>query len=639
MMIGFKKARLGLKKGIILLGLMLFPLISSAHLIRIDATTPFPPTVATSSTTTATYTVVNTSPNIALTGIQDQSSLPSSMTILNTSTCKPNTIVPINGSCTIEMQLVAPSAATTLTATLKEYVYGSVDGVTLPITVVVGGAAPTQYTITSSAGANGSIAPNGTATVNTGVNLSFTAAPNSGYDVQTWTVDGTPVQTGGTTYTLTNITANHTVFVTFYQTSISTVPSAPTNVVATGGNTLATISWTAPTNYNGPGVTGYTITSTVDSHTCTPSPATATFCTVTGLTNGTAYTFTVSATNSIGTGPLGYSSPVTPEAVLSVSPSNLALSGLGSGASRTITVTNNSGSPVTLSGNITPSPALPSGTSITSNTCISGATLSANGGKCTITIQPGSTVTSGAGSALCTTGIAPTPSVISVTDGTNPVNANVVVLGYACQYQSGYVFAIDDTTPSTSSIGGKVAATTNQTNSYWSSAYDSIWGIDDASTVASPSPNASPASLTVGQLNCNAINDGFCATNNLVIFYSSVTLPNTNYAFSQCKQSINSLTDWYLPSTCELGPFGTTGNYPSIVPSPACTSADMNIQTQLAGHGIGATGIYSSSTEYSGDPQVGAWYQGLASSGGGYQTSHSKVVDQLGVRCSRALTL
>ena len=45
--------------------------------------------------------------------------------------------------------------------------------------------------------------------------MTLTATPNTGYTVNTWSLDGTVVQTGGTTYTLSNIVANHTVAVTF----------------------------------------------------------------------------------------------------------------------------------------------------------------------------------------------------------------------------------------------------------------------------------------------------------------------------------------------------------------------------------------------------------------------------------------
>ena len=64
------------------------------------------------------------------------------------------------------------------------------------------------------------------------------------------------------------------------------------------------MSWTAPSN-NGSPITGYTVTPFIGSTAQTPVPVSngsATSATVTGLTNGTAYTFTVSATNSIGTG-------------------------------------------------------------------------------------------------------------------------------------------------------------------------------------------------------------------------------------------------------------------------------------------------------------------------------------------------
>jgi len=78
-----------------------------------------------------------------------------------------------------------------------------------------------------------------------------------------------------------------------------TAPTAPTNVSATGGNAEATVSWTIPGSDGGAAITQYTVTSSPGNVTTT---TTSTSTTVTGLTNGTAYTFAVTATNSVGTG-------------------------------------------------------------------------------------------------------------------------------------------------------------------------------------------------------------------------------------------------------------------------------------------------------------------------------------------------
>jgi len=94
-------------------------------------------------------------------------------------------------------------------------------------------------------------------------------------------------------------------------------PSAPTGVTATRGNTQAAVSWTSPADGGSP-ITGYRVqvlrngglVRTVN------LSGTATSTVITGLVNGTAYTFRVSALNAIGLGSLSAASnAVTPASV------------------------------------------------------------------------------------------------------------------------------------------------------------------------------------------------------------------------------------------------------------------------------------------------------------------------------------
>jgi subtilisin family serine protease len=104
---------------------------------------------------------------------------------------------------------------------------------------------------------------------------------------------------------------------------VPTVPGAPTIGTATAGDASATVRWTAPADTGGSPITGFTVRA-YDGATAvgtTPAGAGATTVAVSGLTNGTAYRFTVTATNAAGTSATSaQSAAVTPEADLAPAP-------------------------------------------------------------------------------------------------------------------------------------------------------------------------------------------------------------------------------------------------------------------------------------------------------------------------------
>jgi uncharacterized repeat protein (TIGR02543 family) len=76
----------------------------------------------------------------------------------------------------------------------------------------------------------------------------------------------------------------------------STIPSAPTSVVASAGDASASISFTAPATDGGSSITGYVVTASDG----TTASGTSSPIRITGLANESAYTFTVKATNANG---------------------------------------------------------------------------------------------------------------------------------------------------------------------------------------------------------------------------------------------------------------------------------------------------------------------------------------------------
>lgn len=103
------------------------------------------------------------------------------------------------------------------------------------------------YTITASAGTGGSISPSGTVTVNHGTEQSFTITPNTNYlvsDVLVDDVSAGPV----TSYTFSNITANHTISASFavIPTLTITTASLPSGTVGTPYSQILTATGGVP---------------------------------------------------------------------------------------------------------------------------------------------------------------------------------------------------------------------------------------------------------------------------------------------------------------------------------------------------------------------------------------------------------
>ena len=135
-------------------------------------------------------------------------------------------------------------------------------------------------------------------------------------------------------YTLTQPSSSATI--------TATVPGLPSSATATAGDARATVEWSAPAFTGGTPITGYTVTASPGGRTCTWTTGPLT-CEITGLLNGTSYTFTVQAVNAIGAGaassasnaatPSAPAAPAALEEVASVDPNGSALVQVGCAAS------------------------------------------------------------------------------------------------------------------------------------------------------------------------------------------------------------------------------------------------------------------------------------------------------------------
>ena len=287
----------------------------------------------------------------------------------------------------------------------------------------------------SSTQATAPSAPTGVSGVagNASVSLSWTAPPSDGgspitsYRITPYigTTAQTAINTGttATTRTVTGLTngtaytfkvaatnavgtgADSTASAAITPTAAQTAPGAPTAVSGTAGDASVALSWTAPASNGGSAITSYRITPYIGTtaQTAINTGTTATTRTVTGLTNGTAYTFKVAATNAVGTGAdSAASAALTPQAVTAPG-APTAVSGTAGDASVALSWTapaSNGGSAIT-SYRITPyigttaQTAINTGTTATTRT-VTGLT---NGTAYTFKVAATNAVGTGADSA------------------------------------------------------------------------------------------------------------------------------------------------------------------------------------------------------------------------------------------------
>jgi len=407
-----------------------------------------------------------------------------------------------------------------------------------------GGSAITSYTATSSPGGiTGTLSQAGSGSI---------------------TVTGL---TNGTAYTFT-VTATNAIGTSLASAASSSVtpldaPSSPTITGVASGDAQATVSFTAPSSDGGSAITSYTATSNPGGITGTLSQAGSGSITVTGLTNGTAYTFSVTATNAVGTSlASAVSNSVVPATIPDAPTIGTATAVIGEATVPFTAPSSNGGSAIT-SYTATSSPGGITGTisqSGSGSIIVSGLT---SGTAYTFTVTATNAMGTSLASAVSNSVVIPQPLAIGDT------------------YQGGIIFYLDG------NGGGLIAADSDQ--------YSAQWGCYEQSIAGTSSAVGTGAANTTAILSgCSEIYIGgwFCAD-----------------------LTLGGYTDWFLPSKDELNLM-----YDNIGPGD---------ELGLGNVGDFDNDYYWSSTETAGSF---AWAQNFA---GGYQGGLYKI-NTFSVRAVRA---
>ena len=377
-------------------------------------------------------------------------------------------------------------------------------------------SAPTNVTASTSSSSSATIswsAPsdNGGSAVTSYVT---TSSPGSLTCVSATTSCSFTGLTNGTAYTFT-VQAANAVGLSTPSSASNTVtplgpPSAPLGVVLVSAPGQLTVNWSVPANNGGSPTTGYQATASPGSFNCTSAGAAT--CTITGLTNGTAYTISVQATNAKGFGPAATAGPATPGSV-PTAPTNLTAIPTNGAATVTWSApSDNGGVPVT-SYVVTASPGGASCTSATTSCTVPGLTnaqsytfnvVAVNAVGTSPASSPSAPVTPmGPPSAPQSLTLTPSSGAIAVTWTAPANNGGSAVTGYVVTASPGSVTCTVTATSCT--LSGLTNATTYQVSvvvvnalgtSPATSATATPAGAPTAPTNVAASPGPSSATVT-----------------------------------------------------------------------------------------------------------------------------------------------
>lgn len=396
------------------------------------------------------------------------------------------------------------------------------------------------FTVTPTAGANGSISPDTPQEVAYGNAVTFTATANLNYVVNQWLVNSTPAQVGGTSFTLNHVTSDSAVSVTFSNTPPAQLSLTPTTLSFTAGSSTAqsvevtnlsdvtTVENLAATIPGGSSVT-------ISSQTCGATLSPGDHCTYSFLPGSTVGSTEVTIAGSNTTTPpttVSINTSAPPTTTISASSTNITMTypagDTSSSGSVTITNTGTTNPALNVQADLSGLTCTEPSSNITASTCPS---IAPNGGTCTITFS-----TTSPHSTVCLPG--------SVTiSGSNVATALTEQMAF--QIAGYYIFALNSDSSGSASGTSPQGLSTAVTNNL---AFDS-------SCSSFPPYNCHTTWTTAAE----NLYDGGANTISIIGQASASGQLSDVQAANQCNNITSDNTGsvtagtWYLPAVCQMG--------------------------------------------------------------------------------------